>query len=77
MPAAALVVQKRVFGALFVVEPADEYCSIAARRYLAADTFTHFSTVIDEYGRMRLLEGFTAQSRGQQFNGLTADMLRC
>lgn len=44
---------------------------------MPSDAFAHLPDVIDEYGRMRRLEGFTAQSRGQQFNGLIADMLRC
>lgn len=44
---------------------------------MSARTFEHLPDVIDEYGRMRRLEGFTPQSRGQEFNGLIADMLRC
>lgn len=44
---------------------------------MSADTFAHLPDVIGEYGRMRRLEGFTPQIRGQQFNGLIADMLRC
>jgi hypothetical protein len=33
--------------------------------------------VIDEYGRMRRMDGYTAQSRGRRFNEVIAEMLRC
>jgi Holliday junction resolvase-like predicted endonuclease len=33
--------------------------------------------LIDEYGRMRRLEGITPQLRGQRFNGFIAELLRC
>jgi hypothetical protein len=33
--------------------------------------------LIGEYGTLRRLEGHTPQSRGQRFNGLIAEMLRC
>lgn len=33
--------------------------------------------LIDEYGRMRRLEGMTPQQRGQQFNEFIANLLRC
>jgi hypothetical protein len=33
--------------------------------------------VISEYGRLRRLEGCTAQVRGQRFNALIADALKC
>jgi hypothetical protein len=51
--------------------------STGTEHTLPAHTFVHLPDVIDEYGRMRRLEGFTPQSRGQEFNGLIADMLRC
>ena len=33
--------------------------------------------LIDEYGRMRRLEGMTPQQRGQRFNEFIAELLRC
>ena len=33
--------------------------------------------LIDEYGRLQRLEGYTPQSRGQRFNGLIAEFLQC
>jgi hypothetical protein len=33
--------------------------------------------LIEEYGRLKRLEDHTAQSRGQRFNGLIAEMLKC
>jgi hypothetical protein len=33
--------------------------------------------LIDEYGRMRRLEGMTPQQRGQRLNEFIAELLRC
>lgn len=34
-------------------------------------------SLIEEYGRLRRLEGFTEQSRGQRFNYFLAELLKC
>lgn len=33
--------------------------------------------LIEEYGRLRNLQGFTAQSRGQRLNSFIAELLGC
>lgn len=37
----------------------------------------YLHALIDEYGRMERLEGFTAQTRGQRLNGFVRDLLQC
>jgi hypothetical protein len=38
---------------------------------------TALQPLIEEYGRLRRLDGYTAQSRGRRLNGVIAQMLRC
>jgi hypothetical protein len=44
---------------------------------IGLQTTLRLHTLIDEYGRMRRLEGMTPQQRGQRFNEFIADVLRC
>lgn len=51
---------------------------MAAHRYnFDLQTAARFRELIDQYGRMRRLEAMTPQARGQQFNELVAELLRC
>jgi hypothetical protein len=47
------------------------------RETVQVDDVSGLQRLIQEYGRLRRLEGHSPQSRGQRFNEIIAEMLRC